>query len=588
MSKYIRLPKFLEDVDFLIQEMSNDQMRNFIHEMARILPEKDRTSFYKKLIAFQGSNKGEEEMKVDLSTEIENTIEKLKEISEGDRQIDSCINEEWDDWYDDNETDEFLFDDNENIADDIQKAVDLISKCIDYENYGEDVKRLLDIVFELEVYVSGDYDEYCMSTMGIEALYTYNILKGDYDKFLNNCLYLIYMCNELPDRAHEMFCVIADSQNKNYIRLENVLQVGNSELPDFDEFLIQWMQYLGISKESWIERFLQEAQSLMKSDDIMFENARKYAKTHPNLYVELLENKKNSDNDRKMLETGLEALGLVEDYCRVRADIALLTAEYAEKTGEYEKKYYCWIEAFRSDSTVINYMRIRFETESWEKYRHEIRQIIDNRYEDGDYIREFGVDKNTLQENVIDKYGYCIFMFFEHEYEKMIITGMKTSKYLGWSETFMKQGISFLLLLMYEDNDLPVGLTVMQERVISACNFKAEKYYLGTGKSADADDIELFEKLFMEWKKDVVLTENERQTWLRKVDSWLKKRTKAIMENNRRNYYAECASFIAALGEVLESLGNNGAKERTLQAYKREYPRRSAFHRELRRFGMKK
>ncbi len=85
MSKYIRLPKFLEDVDFLIQEMSNDQMRNFIHEMARILPEKDMASFYKKLIAFQGSNKGEEEKKVDLSTEIENTIEKLKEISGGDR-----------------------------------------------------------------------------------------------------------------------------------------------------------------------------------------------------------------------------------------------------------------------------------------------------------------------------------------------------------------------------------------------------------------------------------------------------------------------------------------------------------------------
>ena len=32
-------------------------------------------------------------------------------------------------------------------------------------------------------------------------------------------------------------------------------------------------------------------------------------------------------------------------------------------------------------------------------------------------------------------------------------------------------------------------------------------------------------------------------------------RVKGIMESNRRNYYGECAAFIAALGEVKESRG---------------------------------
>lgn len=35
----------------------------------------------------------------------------------------------------------------------------------------------------------------------------------------------------------------------------------------------------------------------------------------------------------------------------------------------------------------------------------------------------------------------------------------------------------------------------------------------------------------------------------------MKKRVEAIMGANRRNYYGECAAYIAAIGEVKEKLG---------------------------------
>ena len=44
---------------------------------------------------------------------------------------------------------------------------------------------------------------------------------------------------------------------------------------------------------------------------------------------------------------------------------------------------------------------------------------------------------------------------------------------------------------------------------------------------------------------------------IRKIEKLLEKRTAGIMEANRRNYYGECAAYIAALGEVKESLGDN-------------------------------
>ena len=57
------------------------------------------------------------------------------------------------------------------------------------------------------------------------------------------------------------------------------------------------------------------------------------------------------------------------------------------------------------------------------------------------------------------------------------------------------------------------------------------------------------------------------------------------MSANRRNYYGECAAFIAALGEVKESRGEANGKQRYMTYYKDKYPRRSAFRAEMKAFG---
>ena len=58
------------------------------------------------------------------------------------------------------------------------------------------------------------------------------------------------------------------------------------------------------------------------------------------------------------------------------------------------------------------------------------------------------------------------------------------------------------------------------------------------------------------------------------------------MAGSYRNYYGECAAFIAALGEVEESLGLISGKNVMMLAYRQQYNRRTAFHSELRSYGM--
>jgi hypothetical protein len=170
----------------------------------------------------------------------------------------------------------------------------------------------------------------------------------------------------------------------------------------------------------------------------------------------------------------------------------------------------------------------------------------------------------------------------------MAEAGMKTKMALGWSQTFMKQGMSLMLLLLFEGDSLQEGLRAMQNRAISACGFTSGDYFKGTNRADCRSDSEEFSAIFDEWKESVEFSKADRDVWMNKMESWIAQRTKAIMENNRRNYYGECASYIAALGEVQQSFGDAGAKVRLMEKYRQEYSRRRAFHEELRRYGMKK
>ena len=83
----------------------------------------------------------------------------------------------------------------------------------------------------------------------------------------------------------------------------------------------------------------------------------------------------------------------------------------------------------------------------------------------------------------------------------------------------------------------------------------------------------------------VQMSSDIRNRAIKRITALLEGRTAGIMDANRRNYYGECAAYIAALGEVRESVGEMGAKQKLMTSYKEMYPRRSAFREEMRKYG---
>lgn len=583
----MNLPKFLKEVDGLSARLSHDKLKEFVHEVARTLPEENRNYFINVLRSIGNSKEKAKSQDIvrndgykELVEDIETIRGKLVEINEGVSCLNSEYNEEWDDWYN-SDADEILFMDPQKVLQDINKAMTLIHSCVDMEAYKEG-GELAKILSVLEVSVTGDYDG---SPLCMHELFEHGLLMQDFKHFVKESLYLTYMGNTLDDRADELFCMMVNFECYE-ICLEDILQSGNDELPQFNEFLALWISYLGVQKGRTAEKLLEEAQILLQDEDILLENARRFVDVHPVLYERLLRIKPASYKDDKMLLIGKEALDKITCSYTIRSDIALLTAEYACKLNDYNEAERCWIEAFRSNSTVINYLRVRFLSRGWSQYAVDVKLIYEQVYKETSKNDIY--DRNAQRENRLHKNEYCTMLFFEEQFDKLLTIGMAEKNALGWSATFMKEGLALILLLLYQGMELPLGLITMQSRAVFACGFKMEEYCKGTGNCIELNDSDMFWKLFNQWKDNVQISESETKMWLDRIDKWISLRVTGIMEGNHRNYYGECASYIAAFGEVQESLGIPSAKSCVMEKYRSEYSRRRAFHQELRAYGMKK
>jgi len=585
--KRMNLPIFLKEIDNLTEKLSKDKLKVFIHEIARTLPENARNRFLQTLKASENSLKvnlsaSEDNNSKLLKKEVNIMLEKLNVIHTGERCLDSEYNEEYDDWYN-SSADEVLFTDPDKVLIDINEAVRLLHRCIDSEVYLEGLK-LAKTLIALEVYAEGDYSDYNGSPLGLSELVEYNLLENDFRKLVLDILYVTYVGNELVERSEALYSALINFRCYD-IKLEDILQVGNHELPEFSEFLKMWINYLGSKPDRNAERLIKDAQSLLHDDFVMLENARKFVNQHPSLYEELLRMKLDTDENDKMFKIGWEALDSIPKNIVVRSSVALLTAEYAIRLDSKAAMELCWLEAFRSKSSIVNYMRLRLFVSDWSKYEVQVNEIYEQIYQKS--MEENRQNRHNVESekmNGLNQNEYQIIQFFEQQFSEVIQSGMNETQGVGWSQTFMKQGLAFYLLLLFNGEELTVGLKVMLGWAISSSGFSITELLFGTGIKENTDMT--FWKFFLKWKSTIHISDIERQEWISFIDKKIELRVKGIMEGNHRKYYNECASYISGLGEVLESMGSMNAKLHIMEKYRKEYSRRSSFHQELRAYGL--
>ena len=597
--------QFLKAVDQAAAAMSKEQLAEFIHETARTLPENHREDFLAEMLLFAAGkethicpepSKADQEAAADFEQKRSFLRTRLERMESGELCLEGSLNPEYDDWYSSAE-EEFLYSDPEGILDIIEEACRFVHQCVDCEEY-QAACELTGILIGLDIMVGGEYQEYTDEPININDLKSYHLGNVDYRTLVIDAARAAYCASALSERADELYITLMNSGRRD-ITLEMILQ-GGRELPEIDAFLPLWIEHLGRMTGSSAGKLLQEALELADDGEQLLANARKYCGEHPELYEQYLTANQGKTDADSLLAVGTEALEAIEKKYLVRSRIALLTSRTALEQDRPELAETCWLEAFRSDTRVVNYLRLLMECRDFSNVREAAAQIY---RETCSQLRKDSYFLPTAgggRENQVNPTQAYLLAFLGGEFDYVRERAMNATNSLGWSASFMKCGLAAFLLLLTEDGSLPQdaaqqggelktmkpGAREMLRRIVAAVGFDKSEYEKGTLRLIEESNEGWFLTCWNRWKRTVPLSREQREALLGWAEGLVTKRVQGIMEGNHRNYYGECAAYIAALGEARESGGEPNGKQATMAKYMEAYNRRSAFRQVMRGYGM--
>ena len=576
----MNLIKFLEKVDSIIASYNKETLASCIHEVARKLPEKMRNDFIVTLerVSEDGeySAKQNEIQNKELKKQYEQVKAYISEIEEGECLLQSEWEEGYYDWMDDGE---LYYTDPDGIGERIDFICNYIHRCTDANkfDYSAEIGRKL---IDLEIMADSDWgtDNVPLSTMTENKL-----IKADMRKTILDTLYSCYMVYK-NDKLSEVLYEILASPEADDLCMEDLLQRLDKEMDNFDVFLADWISYLGNQTGKTAESLYTEAVELSGNIDEMLKISREHVDIHPGMYCKLLENTKI--DKEKLIKIGFDGIERIDKAYIIRSETALRTAELICENGKDNSNLYtCYKTAFDSDSNAVNYFRCFFNTDD----KTSLKQDLDNfckehkKEKNSDYGRYMPGSEREL--NRPEKNMVYILRILNGDIQGVLSDALSGKTSLGWTESFMKKGIAIYLLCIYDEQMISPGMEVMLNMSKEAFEFTIKEYMRGQHGETNRDEKELFYDCFLKWKNTVSITDEEKKEILSHIEKVLEKRVAAIMEANRRNYYGECAAFIAAVGEVKEAQGKKPEKQRYMSLYKEKYGRRHLFVSELKKYG---
>lgn len=578
----MNINEFLNIVDTRIEQMTKKELEDFVHLLARKTGETQREKFIQYLSIANKPIQNEENVVAETNAKITYVLKEFKKVKQKEICIEGSFNEYYDDWYDDMD-EAYIFSNTEEIQSIIITACDVLKAAIEIKLYDE-AYRLSNEMMDLKVGISGDYAENVQEHMQLNELYEMDILQFDFYSVGLHTLYLKYIIKTGKERIREIYNTLLYFNSVN-LKIEQMMQAGYNDLPDVDKFLNGWIAYLGAINNKYSQKFIKEAMSLLDNSDDKISIAEKYSKAHPGLYEELMI-EGNSFSDEQLLKIGSDALGHIPVELVVRSRIALMTAECAFRLNKPDVAYNCLIEAFRSDTTPTNYLRIVFNCENYINLIPVMMEIYNDSLSK---LNKTFLDRtDELCRNIVNDNNYYSLLFLGREFDRVFKFGKNTMGN-NCSIVSAKCALSLLLIYFYDGADMMPGIRAMCLKAVENIDFKPDKYFfLNVEKPENIKPEELLFECIKKWKQYANSGYDYKEECMKYIGKEIHTNTANMLKQQARSFYGDCASYIAAFGEVNDSLGNNsGGKDVLVDQYLKEFPRYSAFRRELQYFTAK-
>lgn len=582
---------FIQKTDEIVNNMDIEELRNCIHTIARKIPETKRDEFFLHINDFHNQNDQDDILRKGICESLMNDKEVKNKVSEiydifnkiSDRDVyisasgyEDYSNGYWQsDWI-------WEYEDSEGIGRIIEDAVLFAHDCMNDLRYKEALsiyKLVMNTDYPVEYEDGGDCFELSFKEMEEEGLISVNIYR-----LALEVLYTEYQLQTPDRRAERLYSYFNKSCFKN-ISIEDIFSLGREELQDMDMFLQLWIDLLMKQQGDSVLRLLNEAILLHKGLNGLKEEARRGYKEHPGLYLSAMVEYEKVHDYREVMEIGKEALDYLEIDLRIRGEIALKTSQAFAIMNHNEFMKRCWYEAFNSNSTIINYLRLFSDIESVASYKTDAEKRIEKLKVVDTYNKK--TTSETIK-NTVSEIEYKYLCFFSGQFDKVQYWCMEQKKPLGWTGKFIGHGVELMLLYLYAGNNLRKAGKEIAYRISRSIGFNDETNLVFIRKNMfmetdyyEQNNREIFWNIFSLWKLNYIASEKDIILYIEWLESVIDKRIIAIMDGKFRNRYDDVALLAAALGEVKESLGQHGAKYIIADKYTKIYSRRTNFKKAL-------
>lgn len=553
----MNLNAFLSEVDTLVAGCSFEQLAAFLHETARSLLEDQRITFRdelrraSELTPAQCSLSKSEDPSASLSETCMDAKETLEEIELGDRSLVMSINEDGSrNRY--GHYVEFPYTDPEGIMADLVEICQLLHTLVDNELY-ELASDLGEHLFDLKIPVSnlaGD-DDFDVTPTEARRLLDENDEDHRYEGLdlhtaALDTLYAMYRWQKTP--ISTMFHIMQVSGIYD-LHLKDFLQPDCTDPELLQAFLQRLLLFLKDASSSPSSSLYKDALLLLSSAEEQARWARTCAATHPEGYFVLLQQDHLSPGFR--LSLGQDALKEIDPSRPVRSQCALETADLALSLGNPDLAARCLEAAFESDPTPENYLRVLLNCSDPEQVRSRL-----------DWDRILSRSRNP-----------AMVLFLKGDFSDAYQKFRASNAFSNIECLFLEHVIPLFLPTLYPGSRFPLALSQLLKQTEKCFAFQPARYLKGLPEQSEDTLGDLFLQCFDRWKKLTSVPPDFRATVLEDLGPCLDQYIRSLTQSGLTDYYAKGALFAAALGEVQEAFGDNGAKERILRHFIATYPR---------------
>jgi len=462
------------------------------------------------------------------------------------------------------------------IIDDLFDRIDECYQAGDYTVAHEAYKDILRIFLEGEE--EGQFSGYQHEDM----------IAADLNEICMKYLRSVYHSEEASTRPSGLLEAIREFW---YLSPESIIHgminVSLEDLPDFERFKTDWVQYLKRQPDDReVTPLLKEAVRLFQGMKGLEVLALDEWKQFPGAFVEWIEALEKTGNYSEVIRAARLGLDTLPDCLAIRAAVADYLLAAARQMGNSELIGESLETGLHADPSLPRVLELLDQSGSRkQKVRYLDRALerfeaIDSRRkesrEDHEAFRERSLDwrKNNVPDNLKT---YC--RLLRGDYTEVVDT-MNTSKVLGWSSDRLPHGIIVPLILKARWGSEKQLLGNMERLWLG---MTARLWYdRFDEESEDLDYDQMFREQLDEVLKEVPIPGADLERYFAVVERAVLARADAIVGGKHRKSYWKAAQLLLALAEVYWSNDQAAKGQMIVNQYRENYSRHSAFKSKLR------